>query len=123
MFEHINGILKGRFQSLKSLRVQVESKTDHAWAVYWVKACCVLHNLLQVDEYDDSWTFWEEKDPSDNGVNAESSVSGRQKRERVKNRVLNLAVCFDLKFYSEAMRIGFLELNVAIGRQKSYFQM
>ena len=79
--EHTNGILKGRFQSLKSLRVQIKNKADHAFAVYWVKACCVLHNLLQEDEYDESWTFWEQADGADNGVNAESSVCGREKHE------------------------------------------
>ena len=47
VIEHTNGILKGRFQSLKSLRLRIKNKVNHAWVVYWVKACCVLHNLLQ----------------------------------------------------------------------------
>ena len=88
--KHTNGVLKGRFQSLKSLRLQIKNKADHAFAVYWVKACCVLHNSLQEDEYDESWTFWEQADREDNGVNAETTVRGKEKRERVKHRVLDL---------------------------------
>lgn len=50
--EHVNGILKGRFQSLLSLRVRVNQEQGHRQACRWVQACIVLYNMLhEVDEW------------------------------------------------------------------------
>jgi hypothetical protein len=48
--ENAIGYLKGRFQSLKSLRVNITGERDHKFATYWVLACVVLHNIaLEVE--------------------------------------------------------------------------
>lgn len=88
--EHTIGILKGRFKSLKSLRINIGNKKDHAWAVYWIRACCVLHNLLQNDEYDESWLEPDEDEPLGRFVVPESSERGQKKREALKRIVLRV---------------------------------
>ena len=41
--EHAIGFLKGRFQSLKGLRVRIKDKRSHQFATYWIAACIGLH--------------------------------------------------------------------------------
>jgi len=60
--EHTIGRLKGRFQSLKALRILISTAKDHARAVLWIRACCVLHNILLEDFYDDAWNLVEDRD-------------------------------------------------------------
>jgi len=49
--EHAIGFLKGRFQSLKNLRVKITNKTSHIIATYWVAACIGLHSFaMQCEE-------------------------------------------------------------------------
>ncbi|GAV03389.1 hypothetical protein RvY_13818 [Ramazzottius varieornatus] len=92
--EHTIGILKGRFKSLKRLRVHIKGKKDLAWAVYWIRVCCILHNLLDKDPYDEEWTEEEanaEENEDDELVihlQADSCQTGRMKREAVKQSVL-----------------------------------
>jgi len=44
--EHTIGIMKGRFQSLLGLRVQVNKAAGHQKACRWVGGGAVLHNIL-----------------------------------------------------------------------------
>jgi hypothetical protein len=44
--EHCMGALKGRFQSLRGLRVSIDSNLDHARALRWVTVAIILHNLI-----------------------------------------------------------------------------
>jgi len=44
--EHTIGILKGRFQSLQGLRVNVNKALGHRKVCNWIEACAVLHNIL-----------------------------------------------------------------------------
>jgi DDE superfamily endonuclease len=44
--EHCMGALKGRFQSLHGLRVNINSNLDHARALRWVTVAIILHNLI-----------------------------------------------------------------------------
>ena len=37
--------MKGRFQSLKELRIQVSSELKHEYAKFWVICCIIIHNL------------------------------------------------------------------------------
>lgn len=46
------GILKGRFQSLRGCRVQLQNAGEDKKAVLWFRVCCILHNLLLEDPYD-----------------------------------------------------------------------
>lgn len=48
--EHCIGLLKGRFQSLKGLRVAVDTKKGLEKAMRWIRVCIILHNFATVDE-------------------------------------------------------------------------
>ena len=48
--EHAIGYLKGRWQSLKSLQIQINNKKDVTYAMAWVNACIILHAFCQDDE-------------------------------------------------------------------------
>jgi hypothetical protein len=44
--EHCIGVLKGRFQCLRGLRVNINSNKDHVDALRWITAAIILHNLI-----------------------------------------------------------------------------
>ncbi|KIK15007.1 hypothetical protein PISMIDRAFT_115948 [Pisolithus microcarpus 441] len=44
--EHAFAALKGRFQLLRELRLQIWSKHDLYVAIYWVECCLILHNMI-----------------------------------------------------------------------------
>jgi hypothetical protein len=57
--EHAIGFLKGRFQSLRDLRVLIRDERTHKSAVYQVVACIVIHSFAircelerKADDYD-----------------------------------------------------------------------
>ncbi|KAF7370022.1 DDE Tnp4 domain-containing protein [Mycena sanguinolenta] len=57
--EHAIGFLKGRFQSLKGLRISIKDEKTHQFATYWVAACVGVHSFaMQCEE--------EARDPNDN---------------------------------------------------------
>lgn len=58
--EHAIGFLKGRFQSLKNLRVTINNASTHKIATYWIAACIGLHAFAmqcEKDEYGDDIDF------------------------------------------------------------------
>jgi hypothetical protein len=40
------GALKGRFQCLRGLRIQINSKSEHVEACRWVTIAIILHNIV-----------------------------------------------------------------------------
>lgn len=44
--EHCMGALKGRFQCLRGLRVNIDTANDHIQACRWMTVAIVLHNLI-----------------------------------------------------------------------------
>lgn len=40
------GVLKGRFQCLRGLRVKINSYEDHREAMRWITVVIILHNLI-----------------------------------------------------------------------------
>lgn len=56
--EHTMGLLKGRFQSLRELRIQVRDKEKHEWAVTWIRCCIILHNMIISIEGEDGDAGW-----------------------------------------------------------------
>jgi hypothetical protein len=49
--EHAIGFLKGRFHSLKNLRLNITDKKTHILATYWVAACIGVHSFaMQCEE-------------------------------------------------------------------------
>ncbi|GAU91422.1 hypothetical protein RvY_03680 [Ramazzottius varieornatus] len=83
-------MLKGKFQSLKALRGVLNTAEDHRKIVYWIRACCVLHNLLTSDYYNPEW----DDSSEDESASAEEKhhratkeifmAEGGQKRELLK---------------------------------------
>ncbi|KIK74090.1 hypothetical protein PAXRUDRAFT_176723, partial [Paxillus rubicundulus Ve08.2h10] len=44
--EHAFAALKGCFQSLRELRLQMKTEDDLFIAMYWVECCLILHNMI-----------------------------------------------------------------------------
>lgn len=44
--EHTFAVLKGRFQSLRELRINIQTEKDLQIAVHWIKCCLILHNMI-----------------------------------------------------------------------------
>lgn len=44
--EHCYGSLKGRFQSLRELRVQIQAQKDLDEVNMWTRCCFILHNMI-----------------------------------------------------------------------------
>jgi hypothetical protein len=40
------GTLKGSFQSLHGLQVNINSNSEHAYALCWITVAMILHNLI-----------------------------------------------------------------------------
>jgi hypothetical protein len=53
--EHAFGMLKMRFQSLKSLRSQIDTEIDLHRSLNWIRSCVILHNFLGNQRVDDFW--------------------------------------------------------------------
>ena len=88
-------MLKGRFQSLRGLRIRINKKQDHARAVLWFRVCCVLHNLLTSDRYDENWSLPEDiiapsAEAEPQSLAMDHPDDGKKRREEVK-RILLLA--------------------------------
>jgi hypothetical protein len=56
--EHTMGLLKGTFQSLKEIRIQLVNTKRHMIIIMWARVCIVLHNLIiriEGDNFDGRW--------------------------------------------------------------------
>ena len=56
--EHTIGLLKGTFQSLKEIRVQLVNIKWHKIIIMWARVCIILHNLIiriEGDNFDEAW--------------------------------------------------------------------
>jgi hypothetical protein len=53
IIEHVNGILKARFQCLKGMRVKIIKLTDFDKLNRWILCCIILHNIL--NDFNDLW--------------------------------------------------------------------
>jgi hypothetical protein len=58
--EHAMGYLKGRFQSLRRLRQNIDSERDWLLALTWIRVCIIIHSLaFEVENIVEDDTFWE----------------------------------------------------------------
>jgi hypothetical protein len=51
-------MLKGTFQSLKEIRIQLINSKRHKIIIMWARVCIVLHNLIiriEGDNFDEDW--------------------------------------------------------------------
>lgn len=109
--EHCMGALKGRFQCLRGLRVDIKTNQDHIDACRWITAAIILHNLVidvegggaaalfgsvhnRTEELNDRGV------PDDDEGNSlgDDEEGGKEKRERLKAELLA---------YRETMQIPF----------------
>ena len=51
--EHAIGFLKGRFQSLKELCLEICDDRSHKFATYWIAACVGIHSFAMQCEADE----------------------------------------------------------------------
>jgi hypothetical protein len=70
--EHAIGFLKGRFQSLKNLRLHIKDRISHVMGTYWVAACIGIHAFAirheaeeklqdpDFDEFSDNPSHWQD---------------------------------------------------------------
>jgi len=52
------GMLKGTFQSLKEIQIQLVNAKRHMIIIMWAHVCIVLHNLIiriEGDNFDEKW--------------------------------------------------------------------
>ena len=88
--EHVNGILKGRFGSLKGLRIEIKEVEDFKRLNEWVLVCLILHNILTI--YNDDFDCEEEQEadivhdivPEENN----DPIHGENLRDRVQEYLL-----------------------------------
>ncbi|MBW0488287.1 hypothetical protein O181_028002 [Austropuccinia psidii MF-1] len=83
--KHTIGILKGRWASLKQMRLQLNGQEDINLYVAWIKACCILHNMLA--NIKDSWDDLSEAEKHDPPTRYQSeapSPSAEELMARVK---------------------------------------
>lgn len=93
--EHAFGVLKGQWGSLTGLRLLLCLKKSYKFAVMWITACCILHNLL-LDLKDDwkkheEWWTSEDKEEHDEELlllSQEQERRGLLKRKQIKEFVL-----------------------------------
>lgn len=95
--EHAIGFLKGRFQSLKSLRVNIKNEKTHKFATYWVAACIGVHAYAMQCEDEERGTGSDDEaamaDPfileglsssSDSSANEAPQIRGRGNQTRLQ---------------------------------------
>jgi hypothetical protein len=54
--EHCIGALKGRWQSLRDLHVQINSVADHEWACRWI-TIAIIHLVINIEGVDSGKSF------------------------------------------------------------------
>ncbi|KAI7946204.1 hypothetical protein MJO29_010731 [Puccinia striiformis f. sp. tritici] len=97
VIEQCIGGLKGRFQSLKGLRLRINGHKDQIRVNAWIMACAVLHNFLNNGDdfdFDDlgdesvNITGNNSSDDPEDGPTERASEAGREFREKIKAEVL-----------------------------------
>jgi hypothetical protein len=92
MIEHVNGMVKGRFGSLKSLPTQIRDVKDFEKCNEWILVCLILYNLL-INFNEDEWEIAEETEEAvnefeNNLIIMENSNNGKQLREKVQEKIV-----------------------------------
>jgi hypothetical protein len=91
--EHCMGMLKGRWQSLRGLRVKINSKTEHVAACRWITVAIILHNLVIDVEGDDAAEHFanlhqQREELNDRGAVDEPLFDGDHDDDEAKRRQL-----------------------------------
>lgn len=91
VIEHVNGMVKMRWMSLKGIRIQVKEEKDFKAVCEHIIVCLILHNLMCDfdDEWDEEFEMEEEAQEGDEEENdLDDEMSGQELRARVRNYVL-----------------------------------
>lgn len=87
IIEHVMGLLKSRWSSLRGLRTQVRQKSDFVKINRWILATFILHNLVLF--CNDQWEEdSEDSDERDGTVQGPITQSGEDLRDKVKKIIL-----------------------------------
>jgi hypothetical protein len=89
--EHTNGVVKGRWQSLKGIRTQLKNKRELKMVCDHIVVCLILHNLLI--DFRDEWENDNEMEEVDDVDEEEirrrtDTANGNELRTRVQIHVL-----------------------------------
>jgi len=91
IIEHVNGMLKARFASLKGIRIQVRVVEDFQRINDWITVCLIIHNLL-IDFREDDWDEDIENEDDDNEEAINSNIvdqpAGMNLRIKVQTELL-----------------------------------
>lgn len=113
--EHTIGLLKGRFQSLLELRINVHNNQHHLYTIMWCRACIILHNLVLRIEGDTIDTKWVSQliDAGGGNIrhpvqeeNDDDTVARAQRRQPTPGQQFRLKLMQDLfdSPYTDAVR-------------------
>lgn len=86
--EHTIGVLKGRWSSLRELRVQIRQNEDMNRVLLWLSACVVLHNMVLL--FGDDWPSDGESSGSDS--DSENSDSDDEDPYTFRRRIKAKAI-------------------------------
>jgi len=87
IIEHVNGLLKARWASLKGITTQIRRKKDIKLVVDWTLCCLVLHNLMNI--FNDEWHEVNEEVVNEEVFNEDEIQNGYELRIRVQINLLN----------------------------------
>lgn len=86
--EHVFGLLKNRFMSLKGIPIQVTKLSDFERINKWIKTCCILHNLIMLfGDEDIDIPIIIDRHAGRGGDNPHMLGSGRTFRETLKTYI------------------------------------
>ena len=81
--EHCIGLLKGRFQYLKGIRVRLKGRKDMIKINRIITASAILHNLLIASAYDEAWIEID----SEEEVIGDDDIPCDQRRDQLLNYI------------------------------------
>jgi hypothetical protein len=91
VIEHVNGILKNRFSSLRELRTQIKAKEDFKRVNEWISVCLISHNILL--SFSDEWAddIIEAAEPDEDEVVRDdlNNQTAQDLRIKLQNTLLN----------------------------------
>lgn len=86
--EHVNGMLKNRFASLRGLRHLIRNDDDIDKVNDWIEVCCVLHNFAV--KMKDTWSYEDDLDADeDDDASPQDAATGHDLRDNIKSIILS----------------------------------
>ncbi|KIK16359.1 hypothetical protein PISMIDRAFT_113593 [Pisolithus microcarpus 441] len=95
--EHAFAALKGRFQSLRELRLHMSKDNDLHIAAYWITACIILHNMIirfeeRLGKETTQWVIgeaegWDDEGGDDGGGEQGDGMQGQRFRGYLMERL------------------------------------